>query len=97
MFWWARVEVVRGLSLALSCAGEEGGADTSLLPSLETLRGTLGLRLLRGVTEFTILLDNNNLLLADTELQDSESTVIPGGARQRHCGLNTHMATVVDY
>ena len=100
------MEVVRGLG-GLWSAGEEGGADTVLLPSLETLscsppvftaRDTRGVRPLRGVTELTILLDSNNLLLLDTELQDKESRVIPGGDRQRHYSrANTHMATVVDY
>ena len=104
MFWWARVAVVKGLRRSivvisegsggegdyyyLSCAGEEGGADTAglLFSSLETFswspgftgRATLGLRLPRGVTELTILGDNNNLLLLSTELQDRESPVIPG-------------------
>ena len=80
----------------LSCAGEEGGAETAglLFSSLETFswspgftgRGILGLRLARGVTELTILRDNNNLLLLSTELQDRESPVIPGlgGDRQSH-------------
>ena len=99
MFWWARVVVVRGLG-GLWCAGEEGGADTAVLPSLETLscsppaftaRETRGVRPLRGVTELTILLDSNNLLLLDTELQDKESRVIPGGGdRQRHYRQSQH-------
>ena len=87
----------------LSCAGEEGGADTAGLPSLETLScspvftslGTLGVRLVRGVTELTILRDNNNLLLPSTELQDSESSVIPTVALAANLTLTWRLGRII--
>ena len=79
--------VVKGLGLDLvrshethlshlCSAGDEGGAETVEVKSLE--RSTRGVRLQLVLTELTILLESSSLLVLSTLLQARESSAMPG-------------------
>ena len=60
----------------LCSAGDEGGAETVEVRSLE--RSTRGVRLQLVLTELTILLESSSLLVLSTLLQARESSAMPG-------------------